>query len=366
MHIFIKILKQTFMSESAVGRRIPKIIAAALILNVIAGVSFYFAERGENSDVNTLWDGLWWAMVTMTTVGYGDICPVTVLGRFGIAYPSMIIGIGIIGYLVGTVAEVILENVTKRRRGLMQIKEEGHIIICNCPRVEKAARLVDELRGDKRGRGREFVVISDTLEEIPKPFEERGIHFVKGDPTKEEVLGRANVEHCAGVFVLAEDPSRAESDLKTFATGTIIEMIERERGRPITVVVELVSKENLRMMRRTRVDGIVSAEGIIDVLMAQEYLDPGINGVLQQLLTNTSGSEFYIFETSIDGEPVAKISRVMLDHKKTFQLIGLIRDGEHYLNPDKDMKVVKGDKLIILAPDRSDIDEIESLVLNAS
>ncbi len=48
---------------------------------VVAGVLFYAAENGVNEQVKSIGDGIWWAIVTLTTIGYGDIYPLTTAGR---------------------------------------------------------------------------------------------------------------------------------------------------------------------------------------------------------------------------------------------------------------------------------------------
>ena len=106
---------------------------------------FYLAERNTQSGL-TLADGLWWAMVTMTTVGYGDYYAQTSVGRFLVSYPAMLVGIGLVGYLAGTVAETVIHRLSKRRKGLLAVKMRDHFVICNCPTTGKVLQLVDELR----------------------------------------------------------------------------------------------------------------------------------------------------------------------------------------------------------------------------
>jgi len=77
------------------------IMAGALVM--------YYAERGHS--INSVQDAIWWAVVTITTVGYGDISPVTGLGKF-VAILLMIAGVGVLGAFTGTVASIIL---VKRR-----------------------------------------------------------------------------------------------------------------------------------------------------------------------------------------------------------------------------------------------------------
>ena len=72
----------------------------------IGGVAIHYAENMPFSD------GLWWAFVTATTVGYGDISPSTNLGR-GIAMVLMLIGIGLIGSLTSTITSFFLNQTSK-------------------------------------------------------------------------------------------------------------------------------------------------------------------------------------------------------------------------------------------------------------
>ena len=66
-------------------------------------ISIYVIEKGVNPNINSFNDALWWAIVTATTVGYGDISPMTVAGRI-VAGVLMLIGIGLIGSITGSVA----------------------------------------------------------------------------------------------------------------------------------------------------------------------------------------------------------------------------------------------------------------------
>jgi len=69
----------------------------------------FLFEAGENKAIGSFGDALWWAVVTATTVGYGDVSPITVEGRI-IAVVLMLTGIGIIGVFTATVASVFFEE----------------------------------------------------------------------------------------------------------------------------------------------------------------------------------------------------------------------------------------------------------------
>jgi voltage-gated potassium channel len=358
----LKTLYKWLSERKIIQVSILKALAVGVIFNLLFGIGFYFAERGTQAGL-TLWDSIWWAMVTMTTVGYGDYSAVTPTGRFLISYPCMVLGIGIIGYLIGVVAESMLERVSKKKRGLMDISERNHILICNCPAIPKVLLLVKEIRANPEYEARAFVVISDGFNEMPEEFKARRIQFVKGDPTREEILMKANVTACAGVFILAEDPKNATSDEKTFAIGTIIEMLKKENNLSLKVVVELVSKDNLKMMKRSNVDGIVTPDGITDCLMAQEFVSPGVHDIIQQIISNTIGNQIYIFETRLRNHKVSDIQVAVLKHPASMQVIGIVKQEKQILNPPKNMLIEKGDKLIMLAESAEDFRSIEDDVL---
>ncbi len=351
-----------FSKRDIIKIQLCKASALAIFFNVLFGLLFYIFEISHQKDL-TLLDSLWWSMVTMTTVGYGDFYAQSFIGRFIISYACMLVGIGIISYFVGILAESMLERISKRKKGLMHIRYEDHIIICHFPGIDKVLQVVEELRANAEYESKKIVLVSDVLDEIPDEIAAANLQFVKGNPAREDILMKANVTVCEGVFVLAQDPGNPDTDTKTFAVGAIVEMIEREIGRPIKVVVELVSKHNLKMMRRAQTDGIVMHEGITDCLLVQEYLYPGIHDIFQQIIRNTVGSQFYIFETRLNGYTIRDILQHALEYPSNLQIIGILNKGKHILNPPKNMCIEENDKLIVLAENRSDFQNLQNQML---
>jgi voltage-gated potassium channel len=88
--------------RATLGRRgLAYLIAVFLLLIAVAGAVMSIAE--PQTVKGNLWDGMWWAVVTATTVGYGDISPVTALGRL-VAVALMLVGIGLTATLAASVA----------------------------------------------------------------------------------------------------------------------------------------------------------------------------------------------------------------------------------------------------------------------
>ena len=83
------------------------IVATATV--VLGAVGFYALESDENRAIRHFGDALWWAVTTVTTVGYGDIIPITPEGRL-IAVVLMLTGIGVIGLFTASVASLLFEE----------------------------------------------------------------------------------------------------------------------------------------------------------------------------------------------------------------------------------------------------------------
>jgi voltage-gated potassium channel len=98
------------------------LIAAAATLIVGAWLVLLFEENAKGSNIHNYPDALWWAIVTVTTVGYGDRFPTTEGGR-AVAVILMLVGIGLIGVLTATVASVFIKEHTDANK---QEFRKGH------------------------------------------------------------------------------------------------------------------------------------------------------------------------------------------------------------------------------------------------
>lgn len=83
--------------------RLGRVAIVAASVLVVGAVMGYYAEHPTNPEFATVGDSIWWATVTMTTVGYGDIVPVTTAGRF-VATAVMVMGVAVLGLLAGSLA----------------------------------------------------------------------------------------------------------------------------------------------------------------------------------------------------------------------------------------------------------------------
>ena len=97
---FINLIERVFNS-----RRLRTILGVLIICIISFGYVFYLAEP----QIKSFGDGVWWALVTITTVGYGDITPLTTLGRL-VAGTLMFVGLGLIATVTAIVSAKFIAN----------------------------------------------------------------------------------------------------------------------------------------------------------------------------------------------------------------------------------------------------------------
>jgi len=168
---------------------------------------FYYCEIGVNPHVHTFFDVVWWWMVSSTTVGYGDVVPITVIGRIS-AIISIIVGVFFYTNIITIIAETVHQAFEKHIRGLAQVKCKNHIVICEYTAF--ADELIQEIQSFEGFAGREMVIVTDLVETNPYPSH----FFVRGVPINPLNLKKANIKYADYVFVFSNIRFK-DPDVKT-------------------------------------------------------------------------------------------------------------------------------------------------------
>lgn len=107
------------------GRVVLYTVGATVLTVFIAALAVLDAERGVGN-IKTFGDAIWWAFVTITTVGYGDFYPVTFAGRF-VAVGLMVGGLALIGVVTATLASWIVERVSDQSAAQANVASERQV-----------------------------------------------------------------------------------------------------------------------------------------------------------------------------------------------------------------------------------------------
>jgi len=327
------------------GVRVKACIVFALLLWFATSGFLYFELPGK-PDLGWL-DALWWAVVTMATVGYGDLFPVTAGGRYLVGVPTMVFGIGFLGYLISEIAGTLIEFRSRRLRGMVDITSKHHLLLINFPRLDTVLKMVRELKADPASQSKDICIVDEFLEELPQELAEMGIQFVKGDPTREDVLRRANLGSASHAIVLARNASDPHSDDHNLVTTLVIEKLNPE----VFTVVEVLNAEKIRQVELAGADSTVCASQIASGLIVQEMHDPGIKDILMDLASDLGGNQFYFVPIrAMETWEYRELRTWGITHACT--VVGFMREGKPSLNCEAGMKLEPGDLAILIAQER--------------
>ncbi len=317
---------------------------AVLLFAILAyGTSgFLYFELPGKPDLSWA-DALWWSLVTLTTIGYGDLFPSTPGGRFLVAVPLMFFGIGLLGYVLSMAASKLIEAKSRELSGMSKVSFREHVVIFNHPSVEKVVRIVDELRLDPLFAHKEFVLVDEHLETIPSELFERHLHFVRGNPARDQTLGRANIDAASHAVVLSKSPGDAHSDDLALAVTLAIET----RAPGVRTIAECVDPENEELLRKAGANSVVGAGRYEAHFVANEVLHPGVQDVMGELLT-ISGQQLHLVPTSAKTFGAASAAAGKHGHIA----IGIRRGEQTHINVSADRLLEAGDVVVTIGDRR--------------
>jgi voltage-gated potassium channel len=290
-------------------------------------------------------NAIWWSVVTMTTVGYGDISPVTLGGRV-IAIVLMFFGIGLLGTLSATLASILVDKKIKEDRGMRSFNFENHIILCEWN--YRAQAILNELRVDPQTAKAPIVLIADMPS---KPIDDANLFFIQGS-VNDETLKRANLAKAKTVVIVGDNRMEATArDAKAVLTTLTVESINPD----VYTIVELVNEANVPHCKRAKADEIIVSNEISSGLMARATLNHGITRIVSELLSSHHGNELYKLPL-----PSSMIGRqfieVFTEVKQVYQciIVAVERETQEDIisNPPTDYQFEEGDYLIVIAPSR--------------
>ncbi len=294
----------------------------------------------------TFGDALWWSMVTLTTVGYGDLTPKTFPGR-SIAVLIMILGIGLLTTasitISATVASILINRKIKEEQGMNSYQFENHIIFCEWN--ARARSILLQFRSNISTRNTPIVLIAEMER---RPMEDKNLFFIKG-AVNDETLQRANIDRASTVIILGDDRLEGGArDAKVVLSTLTVESLNPS----VYTIVELLDERYLQHCQRANADEIIVSSELSAMLISQSALNHGISRLFNELLSPALGNQTHtiplppelIGKTFLDALPLLKASRQSI-------AIGVQNaQGEIICNPDGDYCFQAQDQLILITP----------------
>ncbi|MDE3057429.1 MAG: NAD-binding protein [Bacteroidota bacterium] len=304
-------------------------LAIIALINVGA-LLVYFSEGHKNhSQFTSFGDALWWAVVTVATVGYGDKVPITIAGRiFGSI--TIISGMILISLFTATISSVFVARKIKESQGLQDIDFTGHVLVCGWnSHVEEILRIFG-LYGPKENAMKVVLVNDappDRMEVITEAFRNLDLKFVRGDYTREPVLNRAGAKEAFAAIIVPDTnlQTGTMSDEKTLLALLTIKSLNPK----VKVIAHILDRENLQHIKRASADEVIVSDQHIGFFLANQILYPGAPQVAMELLNYEHGND--IHRVPIPQEFVGKTYEELLLHfkrTKNWIVIGIVTEEE--------------------------------------
>ncbi len=252
------------------------ILGVTFIVLLGGAVSFYFLERGSNKTVEGLGSAVYWAVISMTTTGYGDISPSTAGGRV-VAVILVIAGLLLLSLVTATVASVFVEKKIREGKGLEPVKLVDHIVLCgwNSNAEDVIAGLLRSLPEKKIRLVLVNELPEDKMEALKYKYREYGFKFLRGDFAHEEVLERVNITKARSAIILAD--TSGQLSLEKADEHTILGTLAVKSLAPdVKTCAELLNPENRQHLKRANVDEIVVRGEHLGNLLASATVSPGL------------------------------------------------------------------------------------------
>ena len=321
---------------------------------VVGGLTLFLTESAAQEGM-TAADGLWWALVTITTVGYGDVTPVTGLGRIVGGF-LMVGGMITLGLFAGIIGHSLVSAVLTIREEQFRMSDYvNHLVVCG---YDDTTHLLLEALTTELDLDETRVVLFADMEQprdLPHDF-----LWVRGDPTKQSELDKVRLTHATAVIVAGDRTAPPQkADATTILIVFTIRSYMREhreimaaRWRALYVVAEILDSENVEHARKAGANEVVETRRLGSSMLAHSIRYHGAADVLSHVLLAGSHN---LYLGLIPGDPVPDeqyrpmLRRLALAEHGALVLGLRLSDGSELINPRQDFVFPKDALLIYLA-----------------
>ena len=318
-------------------------------------IIFIYEGAGVNPNIDTFFDAVYWSVITISTVGFGDISPVTVQGRVATLF-LVIGGMAVIAFFTSIVTTALSEKlaVLKEEKVIGEASSlKDFVIICGYGRMGKI--LANEFLHIKQ----KFVII-DNDEEVLKHSDAQSFLAIKGDATDGGLLHSIGLNHGATAIIAITN-----SD----STNLSIILSARSQNPNIHIIARannLNAKKKLYLAGANQV--VLSNE--ITALVSAEYLgQPVAFEAIDDILLNNEGAAMEEIEIVENSNYVGRKLQDIDFSIYNLTLIGVVdaKDRKHFkFNPKQDQYIIQAKDIFILIGYKDSIMQLKVELLSNS
>ncbi len=295
-----------------------------------------YERNAQGANITNYNEGLWWGIVTILTVGYGDRFPVTPEGRMW-ASLMMLGGVAGIGIVTAKISSVFLEKALRDRRGQVETDQlKNHFIICGW-KPEMHSLLNHILKSNPHMTASNIVLInnvSDSEIEALHDFPElKKLKIIKGDFFTIDVIKRAAPERAQKILILADAtpgpkgaiPTRTEADARTVMTAMTLSNI----AKGTSIAAEILDNSMDQYLKLAGVHEIIYSRDYSRLLLALASTGTGVTTVFHDLID--PHSEYALGTMEIPSEAhnqsYLRLKEIFAAKKIDLTLLGILENS---------------------------------------
>jgi len=299
-----------------------------------AGIALYVMEEQKNPNIDSLFDALYWALVTISTVGYGDISPVTPEGR-SISILVIISGIAMISFATSVIVSAFSEKLSelKENRIIEQVnKSKSFLLICGYGQMTKM--FLSQYGSEYKN----YIILENRVERMEQARKD-GYDAIHEDASRYETLSKFNTEHC-DITVLCLTSDDVENIYITLNAKSI--------SKRIKVIARANDSSMVSKFEHAGVDHVLMPHTVANSMIHTAITQPTMYKAIHAILTGKSVARIDEIR-AYECKGIVGMSIESLAFKRSKLLfMGIQRSGTFMFNPRHTELVQSGDILLVM------------------
>lgn len=341
------------MKKPDIARLIYSLVGLVLFYGVIILFLHIIESDAPGASMLSWQDGLWYVVATITTVGYGDVIPITYLGRT-LGFIVMLSSLGVYGFIISQIANFMNTIKERKELGLDGTNLKNHVVIIGWNEFSQS--VISHLVG----AGREVAVVTKdraSIDTIREYYSSDAVYTLYADFQNFELIEKANIKDASIVFVNLNDD-----------TEKLVYVINLKKHFANLNYVVTLDNGNLKStFHAAGVTYAISKNEISSKLLASYIYEPDVAFLTEEIIAYAHEDHEYDMKQILvkADNPFAGVfyEKVFFDIKKQCNVVlfGIVKingtERKLMKNPEGDIKVEVGDYLIMLM-DRKGSDKL--------
>lgn len=307
-----------------------------VFITVSAGIAIYVFEERDNPSIESLFDAMYWSLVTISTVGYGDISPVTTEGRT-ISMLIIVSGIAMISFVTSVIVSAFSEKLgeLKENRMIEEVsRHEEFLIICGYGQLTKTF-----LRQNQKA-GHQYVIIDKDEHRVEQAIKD-GYKAIQDDASRHDVISKFNLDYSHVTVICLTN-----SDIENI----YIALNAKSLSRNIRVIARATDATMKKKFELAGVDFVMMPSHVANMMLLVAITQPVMYNGIHAILTGENVAHIDEVTLYYHNKLIGR-SLFEIDFKSEKLLLIGIQRGENetfMFNPKPDTVLREGDVLLLM------------------